>query len=192
MIEMVKQLKWHHLFVVHGSDDYSTRIARFIMQLAAANNEICILSIQQYTHMDTENHSSVEDTKNLNQNTLQSLLSGNNYGIPILVTMQQSSIQNFMESVKDYINLTNTHSLQMFFSNLLTHDDIILLPKQVATVYSLALQTDQLHSFEEYWQNRIRHIKVNENLLLLVVSAFFFISVPQGTTDPEDLLTSCL
>lgn len=160
--------------MVHGSDDYSTRIAHFIMQLAAASNEICILSIQQYTHMDTENQSSVEDIKNLNQNTVQSLLSGNNYGIPILVIMQQSSIQNFVESVKNYINLNNTHSLRMFFSNLLTHDDINLLPEQVATVYSLALQTDQLHSFEEYWQNRIRHIKVNENLLLLVDSAFFY------------------
>lgn len=160
--------------MVHGSDDYSTRIAHFIMQLAADSNEICILSIQQYTHMDTENHSSVEDNKNLNHNTVQSLLSGNNYGIPILVIMKQSSIQNFLESVKEYINLNNTNSLQMFFSNLLAHDDIILLPKQFATVYSLALRTDQLNSFEEYWQNRIRHIKVNENLLLSVDSSIFY------------------
>jgi hypothetical protein len=174
MIAMVKQLKWHHLVVVHGSDVYSTRIAHFIIQLAAASNEICVLSIEQYTHIDRENRSTVEDIKNLNQNTVQSILSGNNYGIPILVIMEQSSIQNFMESVKDYINLNNTHSLQMFFSNLLTHDDIILLPKEVATVYSLAIQTDQLHSFEEYWQDRIRHIKVNENSLLLLDSFLFY------------------
>jgi len=171
---MVKQLKWHHLFVVHGSDDYSTRIANFILQLAAESSEICILSIQQYTHMDRENQSSAEDIKNLNQITVQSLLSGNNYGIPIIVVMKQSSIRNFMESVKDSINLNGTHSLQMFFSNLLTHDDIILMPKQVSTVYSLALHSDQLHSFEEYWQNRIRHIKVNENLLLSGDSSFFY------------------
>jgi len=147
--------------VVHGSDDYSTRIAQFVIQLAADSNEICILSTQQYTHMDTDKQGSVEDIKNLNQNTVQSLLSGNNYGIPILVIMKQLAIRNFMESVKDSINLNDTHSLQMFFSNLLTHDDIILMPKQVSTVYSLALRSDQLHSFEEYWQNRIRHIKVN-------------------------------
>jgi hypothetical protein len=174
MIEMVKQLKWHHLFVVHGSDDYSTRIAHFIIQLAADSNEICILSTQQYTHMDTENQSSVEDIKNLNQKTVQSLLSGNNYGNPILVIMKQSSIRNFMESVKNSINLNDTHPLQMFFSNLLTHDDIILMPKQVSAFYSLALRSDQLHSFEEYWQNRIRHIKVNENLLLSVDISFFY------------------
>jgi hypothetical protein len=137
--------------------------------------------------MDTENHSSGEDNKNLNNNTVHSLLSGNNYGIPILVIMKQSSIQNFMESVKDYINLNSTHSLQMFFSNLLAYDDIIFLPKQFATVYSLALRTDWLNSFEEYWQNRIRHIKVNENLLLSVDGSIFHFC----TTDPEALLISC-
>jgi len=174
MIEMVKHLKWHHIFVVHGSDDYSNRIAHFILQLAADSNEICILSIQQYTHMDSENQSSLEDIKNLNQITVQSLLSGNNYRIPIIVVMKQSSIRNFMESVKDSISLNDTHSLQMFFSNLLTHDDIILIPKQVSKVYSLALRSDQLYSFEEYWQDRIRHIKVNETLLLSVDSSFFY------------------
>lgn len=176
--------------MVHGSDDYSTRIAHFIIQLAADSNEICILSTQKYTHMDTENQSSVEYIKNLNQNTVQSLFSGKNYGIPILVIMKQSSIQNFIESVKDSINLNDTHSLQMFFSNLLTHDDIILMPKQVSKVYSLALRSDQLHSFEEYWQNRIRHIKVNENLLFQL-KVLSFISVLQVTIDPEALLTSC-
>lgn len=160
--------------MVHGSDDYSTQIAHFVIQLAAVSSEICILSTQQYTHMDTENQSSVEDIKNLNQNTVQSLLSGKNHGIPILVIMKQSSIRNFVESVKDSINLNDTHTLQMFFSNLLTHDDIILIPKQVSAVYSLALRSDQLHSFEEYWQNRIRHIKVNGNLLLSVDSSFFY------------------
>jgi hypothetical protein len=140
--------------------------------------------------MDTENQSSVEYIKNLNQNTVQSLFSGKNYGIPILVIMKQSSIQNFIESVKDSINLNDTHSLQMFFSNLLTHDDIILMPKQVSKVYSLALRSDQLHSFEEYWQNRIRHIKVNENLLFQL-KVLSFISVLQVTIDPEALLTSC-
>ena len=165
MIAMVKQFKWHHLVLVHGSDVYSTQIAHFVMQLAAASNNICILSTEQYIHVDRENTSI--DINILNQNTVWSLLSGNNNGVPILLMMQQSSIHTFVESVKDYINPNKTHSLQLFFSNLLTHDDIILLPKPVATVYSLAIQPDNLHSFEEYWQDRIRHIKVKEKLLLL-------------------------
>jgi hypothetical protein len=77
--------------------------------------------------------------------------------------MQQSSIQNFLESVTDYINPKNTSSLQLFFSNLLTHEDISLMPKQVVKVYSLSIQTNQLNNFEEYWQDRIGHVKVNKN-----------------------------
>jgi hypothetical protein len=165
MLAMMKQLKWHHLLVVYDNDAYSTRLTHLLMQLAAANNDICILSITQYTYLERVNHGVGEDIKNSNQNTVQSLLSGNNYGIPILVLMQQTSIQNFLESLKDYINPNNTSLLQLFFSNLLTHGDIRFMPKQVAKIYSLTLQTDQLHSFEEYWQDRIRHMKVNEHLL---------------------------
>lgn len=165
MLAMMKQLKWHHLLVVHDTDAYSTRLTHLLMQLAAANDDICILSSMQYTYVERVNHGVGEDIKNSNQNIVQSLLSGNNYGIPILILMQQTSVQNFVESLKDYINPNNTSPLQLFFSNLPTHGDVRFMPKQVAKIYSLSIQSDQLHSFEAYWKDRIRHMKVNEHLL---------------------------
>jgi hypothetical protein len=163
MLAMVKKLKWLHLNVLHGNDVYSTHLARMIMQLASANNEICILSMEQYTYMEGLNDYVDEDIKHSNKNAIQSVLSENSYGIAILVIMQQSSIHKFLASVTDYINPNNTRPLQLFFSNLLTHEDISLMPKQVVKVYSLSIQTDQLNDFEEYMQDRIRHVKVNEN-----------------------------
>ncbi|XP_033611384.1 uncharacterized protein LOC111874549 isoform X3 [Cryptotermes secundus] len=158
MLAMLKQLKWHHLLLVHDAGAYSTRLTHLLMQLAAAN-DICILSSVQYTYMERVNHGVGEDIKNSNQNIVQSLLSGNNYGIPVLILMQQTSVQNFVESLKDYINPNSTSPLQLFFSNLLTHGDIRFMPKQVAKIYSLSIQSDQLHSFEEYWKDRISHMK---------------------------------
>jgi hypothetical protein len=155
--------------VVHDNDTYSTRLTHSLVQLAAANNEICILSITQYKYMERTNHCVNEDIQNSNQNTIHSLLSGNNYKIPILILMQRMSIQNFLEYLKDHINLNNTSPIQLFFSNLLTHGDIKYMPKQVAKIYSLSINTDQLHSFEEYWQDRIRHMKVNENSLFQLI-----------------------
>jgi hypothetical protein len=163
MVAMVQKLKWHQLIIVHGSDVYNTHVAHLMVQHASAYSEICILSMEQYTYMERLNDNVDKDIKHSNQNTVQSVLSGNNYGIPILVIMQQSSIHNFLESVTDYINPKNMSSLQLFFSNLLTHEDISLIPKQVVKVYSLSIHTDQLNNFEEYWQDRIRHMKVNKN-----------------------------
>lgn len=150
--------------MVHGSDVYNTHVAHLIKQLASANNEICILSMVQYIYMEGLNDNVDEDIRHSNQNTVQSALSRNNYGIPILVIMQQSYIQNFLEYVTDYINPNNTSSLQLFFSNLLTHEDISHMPKQVMKVYSLSIQNNQLNNFEEYWKDRIRHMKVNKNI----------------------------
>jgi hypothetical protein len=178
MLAMVKELKWHHLVVVHGSDVYSTHLAHLVMQLAAANSEICILSMEQYIYMEKVNDG-VDEIKNSNQNIVKSVLSGNSCGTPILVMMQKSSIQNFLKSVNEYINLNNMSSIQLFFSNLLTHKDISLMPEQVAKLYSLSIQTDQLHNFEEYWQDRIRHMKVNENLFLVDdIFCFYFSAIP--------------
>jgi hypothetical protein len=158
---MIKQLKWHLLVVVHDNDAYSTRLAQSLMQLAAANEEICILSTTQYKYMERTNHGVNEDIENSDQNTLQSILSGNNYKTPILVLIQRMSIQNFLELLNDHVSPNNTSPIQLFFSNLLTHDDIKFMPKQVTKIYSLSIKTDRLHSFEEYWQDRIRHMKVN-------------------------------
>lgn len=175
MLAMMKQLKWHHLLVVHDTDAYNTCLTHLLMQLAAANDDICISSSMQYAYAERVNHGVGEDIKNSNQNIVQSLLSGNNYGIPILILMQQTSIQNFVESLKDYINPNNTSPLQLFFSNLLTHGDVRFMPKQVAKIYSLSIQSDQLHSFEEYWQDRLRHMKVNEHLLFQLIDFFFIV-----------------
>ncbi|XP_069678510.1 uncharacterized protein [Periplaneta americana] len=159
ILSMAKQLKWHQVIVVHGDDSTSTRLAQLILQLAASSNDVCVLSMEQFASVgDQSNERSDEDLKNSNQNMMQSLFS-ENQEIPILVLMQQSSIRNFIESLNNHLHANNTSSLQLFFSNLLTHEDISLLPAQISTLYSLSIQTDHLHVFEEYWQDRIRHIK---------------------------------
>jgi hypothetical protein len=177
ILAMIKHLKWHQLVVVHDNDIYNTRLTHLLVQLATANNEICILSITQYKYMERVNHDIDENINSPNKNIIQSVFSGNNYEIPILILMKQTYIQNFLKSLKNDINPNNTSPIQIFFSNLLSHDDIKFMPKQVTKFYSISIKTDQLHSFEEYWQDRIRYIKVNEHFFTLVCRLYYLYTV---------------
>jgi hypothetical protein len=177
MLAMIKQLKWHHLVVVHDNDAHSTRLAQSLMQLSAASNEICILAMTQYKYTERTNRGVNEDIKYSNQNTLQSVLPEINYKTPVLVLMHRTSIQSFLERLEDHVSPNSTGPLQLFFSNLPTHDDIKLIPKRGAKIYSISFKTDRLRSFEEYWRDRIRHIKVNDFFLFQLIDFSYLCTV---------------
>ena len=161
----MEEMKWHRFHLVHSDDTYSMNLARFIMQLSSFNDNFCILSMEQYTDLnklESMSNSYDHSVSNANDNVIQSVLSESNTGSQILVIFHQSSIKNFLESFNEYTELNNVTSVQMLFSDLLTHEEYKLISKETVKLYYLSTERDNLNSFEEYWQDQIQSIKVCE------------------------------
>ncbi|PSN42847.1 hypothetical protein C0J52_16423 [Blattella germanica] len=127
---MIKTLNWHHLMIVHGDDAFSTHVANFLIQLSGIDDSPCILSMEQYMRLEKLKSNEEEAAATVNLNSVHSLLAGSSTGIPIVAILHQSTVRNFLESVKEYTHSNNVTSLQVLFSDLLMHEDIEIISQQ--------------------------------------------------------------
>ncbi|XP_049964510.1 uncharacterized protein LOC126484952 [Schistocerca serialis cubense] len=165
---MVKHLKWNHVMVVHGTDDYSKNVLHTFISLTTMSDDFCIVSAQEYhTAPQTGNSDIDRQTVTKNQQLYGSMLSVLKLQLPVVVLMSFSDYYSFLKDFHTYLHSGNlSHVIdskqkknKFIFSDLLTHEDLSLINETSFDVYSVTLLPDYVPAFEDYWENRKAHVK---------------------------------
>ncbi|XP_067004310.2 uncharacterized protein [Anabrus simplex] len=154
---MIKKLQWHHVAVMYGDDDQSSQMFSELI----SDEELCIVSADKFSSPSTY----ISSGKYLNYNQTLSSVIGLRH--PLIVLMSYTEYPAFIKSLSytiqsDKENTLHHKQIQILFSDLLTHEDLELFPKDSFDVFSLTLP-EYIPEFELHWWQHIQQVMANSN-----------------------------